>query len=401
MEESISRNLKRLIRKYEFLLEDWEDVYEISKKANQEMMREINKQRPPEINDSDFTVKEEEEESSKEPAAEDKILKKLFRKIVVKCHPDKLPEDLSDIQKALMLNLYDQAIDAHDTNNWALMVVVAIKVGVELPEEANEMIDLISKNVAELEEKINSTINGPAWIFYHIENSKKEEYIKNYLNILLSIKSKTNEFAIEDQIKSKGTMKILGVGHPRTGTGYTSKILKSWGLDVGHETLREDGTVDWSLSIAKKSLWQNVYFKEWNWQKVIYCVRDPKESIPSIIFTEDTREDSVNFRASYLPYYNRSRKPIEKAIDSIVGWDQLIRSNFKDLIPYRIEYDSENLFNVLKKDFNIEWNDLEIGNKYNSRKHPGWEDIDISNLKPSYVRKINSFCRMYGYPDLF
>ena len=38
----MDRRLQRLIRKYEFLLDDWQDVSEISNAANQEMFREIN-----------------------------------------------------------------------------------------------------------------------------------------------------------------------------------------------------------------------------------------------------------------------------------------------------------------------------------------------------------------------
>ena len=36
---------------------------------------------------------------------------------------------------------------------------------------------------------------------------------------------------------------ILGLGHPRTGTGYTSALCRLWGLSIGHERLENDGRI--------------------------------------------------------------------------------------------------------------------------------------------------------------
>jgi hypothetical protein len=383
-------HLQRLIRKYEFLLEDWQDVNEVNQKANQEMFKEINLNKPDNILEGDFAKEECEEdvEDAKEVES-DPILKKLFRKVVVKCHPDKLYSDITDTERIKFLTLYDQAIEAHDAKNWALMVVVAIKLGVELPTEADDMVSQIEEEAQELEEKISNVTTSPAWQFYHADEEDKAEIIKTYINNLIMIK----ELKAKKKAKTK---KILGLGHPRTGTGYTAKLLQSWGLDVGHEKMGEDGTVDWSLA-AGKSLWQDVDIKDFDWKHIVYCVRDPKATIPSLVYTEDNKEVSMNFRKENGVIV--SANPIVTAINSITKWDRLI-SQLEPEITYRIEDDGQVLFEHLKSmGVGVEWSDRVLGKKQNGRPHKTWQEMisEFGELPVKSKIKINQYCRKYGY----
>jgi len=403
MSRERSAAFKRLIRKYEFLLEDWEDVSEISKSANLEMMREINLRKPADITENDFTVEESEEDEKEreEETPEDIVLKKLFRKIVFKSHPDRLGDEVSELERVRIVSLYDQAVNAHDDKNWALMVVTAIKLDVELPEEAEEMVDKIEDEARELEEKIANETTGIAWQFYHAVEEEKEKIIERYLAMLALSKKKKLEEGV-DFVNKKGSKLILGVGHPRTGTGYTAKLLQSWGLDVGHEKMGEHGTVDWSLAPASKSIWiGGVDFREWDWEHIIYCIRDPRTSIPSIVYTENVGKTSENFRKEMGVSPTSSK--IGDAIMSIIKWDEYIRKLNPNLI-FRIEDESKKLFDYLdNKDIDVKWNDSIIGNPQNTRDHKTWDDLIkeeqyVGNL---YKKKINRFCDIYGYDPLF
>jgi len=212
MSRERSAAFKRLIRKYEFLLEDWEDVSEISKSANLEMMREINLRKPADITENDFTVEEseEDEKEKEEETPEDIVLKKLFRKIVFKSHPDRLGDEVSELERVRIVSLYDQAVSAHDDKNWALMVVTAIKLDVELPEEAEEMVDKIEDEARELEEKIANETTGIAWQFYHATEEEKEQIVERYLAMLALSKKKKLEEGV-DFVNKKGSKLILGV----------------------------------------------------------------------------------------------------------------------------------------------------------------------------------------------
>jgi len=403
MSRERSAAFKRLIRKYEFLLEDWEDVSEISKSANLEMMREINLRKPADITENDFTVEEseEDEKEKEEETPEDRVLKKLFRKIVFKSHPDRLGDEVSELERVRLISLYDQAVSAHDDKNWALMVVTAIKLDVELPEEAEEMVDKIEDEARELEEKIANETTGIAWQFYHAAEEEKEKIIERYLAMLALSKKKKLEEGV-DFVNKKGSKLILGVGHPRTGTGYTAKLLQSWGLDVGHEKMGEHGTVDWSLAPASKSIWiGGADFREWDWEHIIYCIRDPRTSIPSIVYTENVGKTSEKFRKEMGVSPTSSK--IGDAIMSIIKWDEYIRKLNPNLI-FRIEDESKKLFDYLdNKDIDVKWNDSIIGNPQNTRDHKTWDDLIkeeqyVGNL---YKKKINRFCDIYGYDPLF
>lgn len=382
--------LQRLIRKYEFLLEDWQDVKEISQSANQEMSREIHANKPDNILESDFTTEEaEEDEEVHEESASDAELKKLFRKVVVKCHPDKLGADVSDVERVRIAELYDQAIEAHDDKNWALMIIVAIKLGVELPAEADDMLEQIQENAIELEQKISKETSSVAWQFYHADEEEKAKILQNYLKNLTMIK----------ELKAKKAAKkklILGLGHPRTGTGYTAKLLQSWGLDVKHEKMGKDGTVDWSLA-AGKSLWQDVDIKDFDWKHIVYCVRDPKEAIPSIVYTEDIQSRSIDFRKENGVVVKEN--PIVTAINSIARWEHLI-SLLEPEIIYRIEDEGQELFEHLKSmGVGVEWSDSVLGQKQNTRAHKSWEEMiaQFGEIPAKSKIRINQYCRKYGY----
>ena len=391
MSEASKKQLKRLIRRYEFLLEDWEEVDEIWKEANMGMSAELNKHRPPDIKPSDFESEWDDEEEKERPAG-DAVLKKLFRKIVVKCHPDRMPSDLSEVRTLELIDLYEKAVEAHRDQNWALMVIVAIKLEIDLPEEAEDNVSKIQKEVENLETKIEEATTSVPWTWYHSEDDLREKIVENYLKILQSKKTELEQITQKDN--SKPTKLILGLGHPRTGTGYTSALLRKWGIDAGHEVLRFHGTVDWSLVTGKKSMWQEVSIQDYNWQHLIYCLRNPKESIPSIVYTESSTR---SFRQQFGVEANEN--PVIEAINSICKWDGLI-TNLNPDISYRIEDEGRILFEYLiENKTGAVWNPDILNVRSNTREHPGWEEMinEFGEIPEKYLEKINEYCKKYGY----
>ena len=207
--------------------------------------------------------------------------------------------------------------------------------------------------------------------------------------------------------KNKIKKKILGIGHPRTGTGYTHKILQSWGLNVNHETMGMDGIVAWQL-IDRNGPWLYINsIKEndaYEYEYVIYNVRNPFSSIPSIIFTENTKVESVEYRNNLLDIdLDSFENRIDAAITSILAYDKLVTSLKPDFV-FRIEDQSLDLFTALKeKGLPIEWDDKEINKIYNNRDHEGWENLteEFKSVNPSLKKKMNTFCIKYGYSSIF
>jgi len=397
----ITFKLKRLIREYEFLLEDVDDVLEIHKTANQELNRAIRLAKDENVAETEFEKEEDDEEiETFEDTPERKVLKRLFRKIVFKCHPDRLSNEISEGERVKMQDLYEKAVLAHDRDNWGLMVVVAIKLEIELPEEAENMIERISEEAEGLKNHISQLTNSFAWQWYHAQEELQKKMIDDYLNTLKLIKKRNSQ---------KKTKRILVIGHPRTGTGYTAKLLQSWGLDVQHERMGKDGISHWGMAVGGdnpvifSNFIDNITFNDIKWETIIYCVRDPKTSIPSIAYTENTNKESFEYRMKWGKFLNRDNEIIN-SINSITSWDRLIHNNVKPDFIFRIEDESRKLFDYLKnKNIEVKWNDSVIGKPQNTRQHKRWSTLVEENdyVAGRYKRKINEYCIKYGYKKLF
>ena len=398
MSDKLKRiKFKRMLKRYESALEDLEYLQEMASEINSDFNSALAAKKRQDIFENKKVEEMSEDSNEKESESPDRdpLFKKLFRKIVIKCHPDRMNKDLSIQQQAEYIDLYDQANKANDENNMALLITIAIKLELELSEEYMEHIERIEEEASKVEKKITAIQASVAWQWYHAPEDKKDQMIDAYIDHMAKI--------LFGPTKIKKN--ILGIGHPRTGTGYTHKIMKSWGLKVGHEKMENDGIVAWQLSYPKGP-WPFINtVKEdnsYSWKSIIYNVRNPKDSIPSIIFTENVIDPSVAFRKHKMGIRFTNNR-VETAILSILAFDKFITKQNPDFI-YRIEDQSEELFNFLKEaGHDIKWSKKHVGKKYNERDHEKWESLseDVNRLKPSLKLKINQYCEKYGYDKLF
>ena len=173
---------KSLIRKYEYLSEELEDILELTDAANSEFNSKLinedsEKYGPPE-------KKEEEEEEENERVEMDKKYKKLFRKIVIKSHPDKQPSGLSEKEKFELKEIYESTTAAYDEGDPVPLIVNAVKldIGVEEFEEDIEEIQNACKN---LEEYICNLQKTSAWFYMYMcrTEAEKEAFLKKFIEI--------------------------------------------------------------------------------------------------------------------------------------------------------------------------------------------------------------------------
>lgn len=204
----------------------------------------------------------------------------------------------------------------------------------------------------------------------------------------------------------KENKKILGMGHPRTGTGYTANLIKRLGLDVGHEVMFKDGIVAWQLATNETDLpfmnrCKNVYFDSFNWETKIYNLRNPLNSIVSIVFTETK---TLEFR-NMIGKIEMEKNRVSMAIQSILCFDEIITEKKPDII-FRIEHDSDKLFDFLNSRYEITWSNLAVAavkDVRNKRKHPDIAELkdEFENVPEDLKLKINSFCVKYDYPNVY
>ena len=385
---------KRMLRQYEYSLEDLQDLKEINREVTSDFSSALAAEKRNDLFESQKVAQAAEEAEVEEiiPEERDPQFKKLFRKIVVQCHPDKFTDDLTDLQKAFKKDMYDRAVKANDSYNWAELITVAIKLEIDLPEEYYEYVDNLKSDAEKVQEEIDAIQGSIAWTWYHATDEQKPaimaQYIKHMEKMVFG--------------ERRPVYKVLGVGHPRTGTGYTTKLLQSWGLKVCHEAFDEDGIVAWQLAV-KEGPW--VFIKDnidADYQHKIYCVRNPRESLPSIVYTENTIDHSFNYRASKC---GRALigNPLENAIKLLLAWDDKIINDIQPDIIYRIEHDSQMLYDTLKSR-GLELNEYTpLEEKVNQRVHLSFDQMmeEFPGISQSVLKGINEYCERYGYEKLF
>lgn len=188
---------------------------------------------------------------------------------------------------------------------------------------------------------------------------------------------------------------ILGLGHPRTGTGYTAKLCRLWGLKVGHEMPRADGVVGWQYvhPTGPYPFDASVQSGRPQYDHLIYNVRDPSYSLASIIHTEDIVSDSRKFRSNLIDIPSKNK--VEFAISSIITFDKLI-TELKPNITYRIEDQQQELFDYLSGVYPLKY--VESTNKTNTREHSGLEAA-IGGYEVSTLHRdlLDAYCDKHGY----
>ena len=125
---------KRLIREYEFLLEDLEDIKTANSEIKNKFMQELSEIDNDGILESEemetaadsWASSKKEEESLEKETNKHPDFKKLFRKAVVKCHPDKLTQDITQDKKDKYKKIYEDLVDANETEDWASLIHVQL-----------------------------------------------------------------------------------------------------------------------------------------------------------------------------------------------------------------------------------------------------------------------------------
>ena len=204
----------------------------------------------------------------------------------------------------------------------------------------------------------------------NVENAKKE--LNNY----------------DCHIDKAIVKKILVIGHPRTGSGYISELLKAYGLDVGHEEMGEDGIVSWMFSVydLNNPFYLNKYARSRyfaSFENIIMFARDPLTAIPSIIRENSASKISLAFRVKHIKKnykinIQEIEDHLEKAIEIYYLWSKLVIENNRPSLVVRIEYDDDILFDFLKRQgLNVVVNSDELPSKeVNSNKKYKGKNIE-------------------------
>jgi hypothetical protein len=116
-------------------------------------------------------------------------------------------------------------------------------------------------------------------------------------------------------------MRVLVLGHPRSGTGYAAHCFTRAGWEVGHERVGRDGIASWMWAVEGVPVpWGDPRAGGLRFDNVLHILREPAACVASIAFAE---RGSEAWRAQHIDIPPDAAK-IERAVWSLNGWNRLI-----------------------------------------------------------------------------
>ena len=109
-------------------------------------------------------------------------VKKVYRKIVSKTHPDKLEQLPNNTIKKKLVKHYKKAVEHYNNNNMVGLFDLADELDIKLPEIDESYIERMETETKSLRDKIKRYKDSNAWIWYHSTG----EMAENILNQIIS-----------------------------------------------------------------------------------------------------------------------------------------------------------------------------------------------------------------------
>ena len=236
----------------------------------------------------------------------------------------------------------------------------------------------------------------------YTDNYCSQNIIRNFTNI--------------DQ--TKVNIDFLICSHPRSGSGYVTKVFKKYDIQIGHEKMGSDGMSSWlhsaydyNVPIFKRGedIAPSRYILKPKY--LIMLIRDPMLAIPSIMLEN---KNLMSFR--YRRYHilknfdidiERYKSNFEKAVASYVYWNMLIQ-NQNPTYHIKLSILEKGVYKLLvglglcKKSYK----ESDKGFKYNSSEvklgivKPRINKSDFLNLNENLLQDLKLLCSRYKF-DIF
>jgi hypothetical protein len=113
----------------------------------------------------------------------DAVFKKLFRKIVLKCHPDKI-KSASEKEAQFLKECYENATTANNSYDWGLLLRTASNLDLDLQDISEEQIQNIKLKNEDLKKEIQKYESSMAYQWYTKDDEKARQ---KFLSICLGV----------------------------------------------------------------------------------------------------------------------------------------------------------------------------------------------------------------------
>lgn len=176
-EEILNKKIKMEMRMSNQLLKESEELFELYERLfKDDFSKEINfmarkateiTEEEKMVNPIDVINEEQEEEPERDPD-----LYKIYKKIAMKTHPDRVKDES-------MVDFFDQATQAMKENDWMTILTIALALEIKTPEFTEELRQKLQANILEINTKVKSLHNTAAWVWANTVEQNKEKIRKS------------------------------------------------------------------------------------------------------------------------------------------------------------------------------------------------------------------------------
>tara|TARA_Y100000593_G_scaffold81220_1_gene151897 strand:- start:92 stop:661 length:570 start_codon:yes stop_codon:yes gene_type:complete len=182
------KKFKYEIKYLEFEKQETEDLFI---KCNQDFEKAFRKKLGPEKEDPNKNkgVKVEKEIKYEKkieelPNEKSSEVKKIYRRIVYKTHPDKLEKLPNNTIKKKLIKQYKDAVEKYNNNDLVGLFDIADELDIKLPEIDESYIIMMKEQITSLKDKIERYKKSNAWIWYHATGEKADNILEHIISNL-------------------------------------------------------------------------------------------------------------------------------------------------------------------------------------------------------------------------
>ena len=187
--------------------------------ALDEPYEKSNKKNAPEKGDCKNNKGEAPTSSSVEPAPKithDAEMKKVYRKIAMKLHPDKLSKNLSDEEKKPFIEKFEKITEDYNNGDYSSLLIALDELNIIMDNYKPAWLDIIDKKILDLAQKIDVLKKSVYAAYARANDSEKKKLLSAFM-------------------KERGwTSNLAGVKKSRKENSHPGKSL-SWARKLGED----------------------------------------------------------------------------------------------------------------------------------------------------------------------
>ena len=133
-----------------------------------------------EDNDGESVDNSEQQADQSSKKSHPDWIKKLYRKIAIATHPDKMQKNASDKIKAKLLEMYTKSKIALESYDYMTVVILASDIDIDIPEKDVAGSGIIDTKHKSLASDISSLKQSVYWQWAHSTSEQKENILKDF-----------------------------------------------------------------------------------------------------------------------------------------------------------------------------------------------------------------------------